>query len=127
MLERCAAARDGELADEARAALCLKAADWYVTKLSRPDMALLLLNAVFAREPGNDAALTALADLYRRSQQWTELGQVLVRRADIAAPRLARDLRAEAADVLANRLDNPAGARRCSRPCSPKTRAIPER
>ena len=110
VLERCAEARDGALADEARSALCLKAADWYVTKLSRPDMALVFLNAVVARDPGNDAALAALADIYRRSQQWTELGQVLVRRADVAAPRLARDLRAEAADLLAKRLDNAAGA-----------------
>jgi len=105
VLERCTAAKDGELADEARATLCLKAADWYVTKLSRPDMALFLLNTVIEHEPGNDAALAALADIYRRSQQWNELGQVLIRRADIAAPRLARDLKSEAADVLATRLD----------------------
>jgi tetratricopeptide (TPR) repeat protein/serine/threonine protein kinase len=108
VLERCTAAKDGEPADEAHAALCLKAADWYLAKLSRPDMALMLLNAVIARDPGNDAALAALADLYRKSQQWTELGQVLVRRADVAAPRLARDLRAEAAELLAVRLDDAA-------------------
>jgi tetratricopeptide (TPR) repeat protein len=110
VLERLVAAKDGALADEAHAALGLKGADWYVAKLSRPDMALMLLNGVLAKNPGNDAALGALADIYRRSQQWTELGQVLVRRADIAAPRLARDLRAEAADILASRLDNAAGA-----------------
>lgn len=110
VLEHCMAAKDGELADEARAALCLKAADWYVTKLSRPDMALVLLNTILAHEPANDAALAALAEIYRRSQQWNELGQVLIRRADIVAPRLARDLRSEAADVLATRLGNEVGA-----------------
>jgi tetratricopeptide (TPR) repeat protein len=110
VLERVSAAKDGDFADEARAALCLKGAEWYMGKLSRPDQALVLLDTVIAREPGNDAALSALADIYRRSQQWTELGQVLVRRADVAAPRLARDLRAEAADVLASRLGNDAGA-----------------
>jgi tetratricopeptide (TPR) repeat protein len=111
VLERCAgAAQAGELGDEARAALLLRIADWYGSKLSRPDLALAALNAVIARDPGSDAALAALAELYRRGQQWNELGQVLVRRADIAAPRLARDLRAEAADVLANRLSNTAAA-----------------
>ncbi|HEX6273399.1 MAG TPA: tetratricopeptide repeat protein, partial [Polyangiaceae bacterium] len=110
VLERCAEAKEGELSDEARTALCLKTADWYVTKLSRPDLALGLLNSVVVQDPGNDAALAALADIYRRSQQWNELGQVLVRRADVAAPRLSRDLRAEAAEVLAKRLDSAAGA-----------------
>jgi tetratricopeptide (TPR) repeat protein len=110
VLERCASAVDGGLAEDARAALLLRAATWYSSKLSRPDMTLQLLNAVLARDPGNDAALAALADLYRRSQQWAELGQTLLRRAEIAAPRPARDLRVEAADVLANRMSNAQGA-----------------
>jgi tetratricopeptide (TPR) repeat protein len=109
VLDRSADAANGDIAEDARTALLLKAADWYTLKLSRPDMARELLNAVLAKEPGNDAALAGLADLYRRSQQWLELGQVLARRADIAAPPVARDLRAEAAEVLANRLSN-AGA-----------------
>jgi tetratricopeptide (TPR) repeat protein len=106
VLERCASAAQAELPDEARTALLLRVADWYGSKLSRPDLALAALNALLARDPSSDAALAALAELYRRGQQWTELGQVLIRRADIAAPRLARDLRAEAADVLAVRLRN---------------------
>ena len=110
VLERCGAAAQGDLSEEAREALLLRSADWYASKLARPDMARELLNAVLARDPSSDAALASLADLYRRGQQWTELGQVLVRRADIAAPRLARDLRAEAADVLATRLKNTAAA-----------------
>ncbi|HEV8551307.1 MAG TPA: tetratricopeptide repeat protein [Polyangiaceae bacterium] len=110
VLERCGAAAQGELPDEARTAILLRSADWYASKLTRPDMARELLNSVLVRDPSNDAALSALADLYRRAQLWTELGQVLVRRADIAAPRLARDLRAEAAEVLATRLNNVSGA-----------------
>jgi tetratricopeptide (TPR) repeat protein len=106
VLDRCTDAANGDIAEDARTALLLKAADWYTLKLSRPDMARELLNAVLAKDPGNDAALAGLADLYRRSQQWLELGQVLARRADIAAPPVARDLRAEAADVLASRLSN---------------------
>jgi tetratricopeptide (TPR) repeat protein len=109
VLDRCADAANGDIADEARTALLLKAAEWYTLKLSRPDMARELYNSVLAKDPANDAALAGLSDLYRRSQQWLELGQVLARRADIAAPPVARDLRAEAADVLANRLAN-AGA-----------------
>lgn len=110
VLDQCASAADADLGDEARAALLLRAAEWYGTKLSRPDMALQLLNSVVQQNPGNDAALAALAELYRRSQQWAELGQILVRRADIAAPQLSRDLRAEAADVAAKRLNNVAAA-----------------
>ncbi|HEY3495558.1 MAG TPA: tetratricopeptide repeat protein [Polyangiaceae bacterium] len=110
VLERCAAAVQGNLPEDARAALLLRASAWYGSKLSRPDMTLQLLNAVLARDPSSDAALAALSDLYRRSQQWAELAQVLVRRAEIAAPRLARDLRAEAAEVFTNRLSNASGA-----------------
>ncbi len=33
-----------------------------------------------------------------KAQQWAEYGQVLLRRADVAAPNLARDLRVEAAE-----------------------------
>jgi tetratricopeptide (TPR) repeat protein len=106
VLDRCTSAAQGELPDEARTALLLRVADWYGSKLSRQDLALAALNAVLARDPGSDAALAALSELYRRAQQWAELAQVLVRRADIAAPRHARDLRAEAADVLAVRLRN---------------------
>ncbi len=106
VLERCASAAQGDLPDDARTALLLRVAEWYGAKVSRPDLALAALNAVLMRDPGNDAALAALAELYRRGQQWAELAQALVRRADIAAPRLARDLRAEAADVFAVRLRN---------------------
>jgi len=110
VLESCADAANGDMADEARIALLLRSADWYVQKLSRPDLALSLLNAVVAKDPSNDQALAALADLYRRSQQWMELGQVLTRRAEVAAPPVARDLRAEAAEVLSTRLGNPTAA-----------------
>ncbi|HEY4105082.1 MAG TPA: tetratricopeptide repeat protein, partial [Polyangiaceae bacterium] len=49
--------------------------------------------------------------IYKRAQQWAEYGQVLLRRADVAAPNVARDLRVEAAEVLHARLSNAAAAR----------------
>ena len=42
--------------------------------------------------------------IYRKAQQWAELSQILVKRADVAAPNVARDLRAEAAEIVANKL-----------------------
>jgi tetratricopeptide (TPR) repeat protein len=110
VLDSCAGSVDSMTSAEARAALLLQAAEWYVSKLSRPDLALPLLNSVLASDPGSDHALAALAEVYRKAQQWAELVQVLARRADTAAPQVARDIRAEAADVLANRLSNPSAA-----------------
>ena len=77
----------------------------------RPDLALPWLTQLVAAEPNHDPALLLLAQIYKKAQQWAEYGQVLLRRADVAAPNLARDLRVEAAEVLASRLNNAAAAR----------------
>ncbi len=105
-----AQASAAEAPDETRAAIFVKVAEWYATRLGRADLALPVLSNALALDPGNDAILAALADLYRKGQRWVELGQILVHRADIAAPATARELKSEAAEILANKLGNPSAA-----------------
>lgn len=106
------AAQNADIPAEERTALYLRAARWYQDKLKRPDLALPCYQAVISLDPGNDAALDGMAKIYRKAQQWSELGNVLTRRADASAsPALARDYRAEAAELLELYLGDPASAR----------------
>ena len=94
-----------------RHALLFQVGRWYAEKVMRPDLALPWLTQLVAAEPNHDRALLVLSQIYKKAQQWAEYGQILLRRADVAAPNLARDLRVEAAEVLASRLSNAAAAR----------------
>jgi tetratricopeptide (TPR) repeat protein/tRNA A-37 threonylcarbamoyl transferase component Bud32 len=113
VLTACAeASADESKSAEEKNALLLRAGRWYESKLSRPDLALPCFQAVVANDPGNDTALEALSQIYRKAQQWTELGMVLTRRADAApTPARARELRSEAAELLELYLNDPNGAR----------------
>lgn len=92
---------------EAKIALFTLLGGWYSEKIARPDMGLPCFQAVLGVDPANDGALEGVAQVYRRAQQWTELAQVLLSRADRAAtPALARDLRAEAAELHATKLND---------------------
>ncbi len=107
VLGLCLEAVDGEeLAADAKAALAFQMGHWYAEKVARPDLALPWLNRAIELEPAHDRALAALCQLYKKAQQWPELGQTLLRRADVAPPNVARDLRAEAANILVNQLGN---------------------
>ncbi len=81
-------------------ALCLVVTRWYERRLSRPDLALPYLTRALQIDPAHEGALTALTNLYREAQSWTELVQLLVHRSESASPARARDLQAEAASVL---------------------------
>lgn len=113
VLTACAeASADESKSPEEKNALLLRAGRWYEAKLSRPDLALSCFQAVVANEPGNDAALEAMSQIYRKAQQWAELGMVLTRRADAApTPARARELRSEAAELLELHLNDVNGAR----------------
>ncbi|HEY8943002.1 MAG TPA: protein kinase, partial [Polyangiaceae bacterium] len=104
------AVENDELPAEARAALSYRMGRWYADKVARPDLALPAFTRAIELEPAHDRALSELCQLYRRAQQWQELAQTLLRRADVAAPNVARDLRAEAAEILASHLGNPQAA-----------------
>lgn len=90
-----------------QAALLVRAARWYDQRLGRADMALAAYQQVLAIDPTNESAAEGMTSIYRRAQQWPELVNILMARADVAstAPR-ARDLRAEAAEILETRLND---------------------
>jgi tetratricopeptide (TPR) repeat protein len=106
------AAQGDSLPAEEKSALFLRAARWYTDKLQRLDLALSAYQAVVAIDPASDAALDGLAKIYRKAQQWSELGAVLTRRAEAStSPAQARDFRAEAAELLELYLGDPGAAR----------------
>ena len=113
ILSNCASsAQDEELDTETSNAIYNRMAHWYTEKLKRPDLALPCYQVVIEREPADESALEGMSDIYRKAQQWAELGMVLTRRADAAAtPAQARQLRAEAAELLELRLNDTDGAR----------------
>ncbi|MBX3181017.1 MAG: tetratricopeptide repeat protein [Polyangiaceae bacterium] len=112
VLATCNEAIAEEIPQETKSLILLRMADWYADGVSRPDLALPCLQAVIAAEPSNEAALDGMTRIYRKAQQWPELGMVLTRRADAAAtPAKARDLRAEAAEILEHQLGDSGGAR----------------
>ncbi len=102
---------DGVSTDD-KLALFVQMGKWFVTKVNRLDLALPSFQAAIAIEPANEAALEGMCEVYRRAQQWPELGTVLLRRADAAAtPAKARDLRAQAAEILETKLSDSAKAK----------------
>jgi len=111
VLGRAIAALESDPGTAERHALLFQMGRWYTERVMRPDLALPWLTQLVAAEPNHDPALLLLSQIYKKAQQWAEYGQVLLRRADVAAPNLARDLRVEAAEVLAARLNNSAAAR----------------
>jgi tetratricopeptide (TPR) repeat protein len=103
---------EGDLAPETKELLSLKVGRWYLDKLQRPDLALPCFQAVAQSNPSSDAALDGMTQIYRKAQQWQELGMVLTRRADAAkTPAQARDFRAEAAEILEQFLNDTQSAR----------------
>jgi tetratricopeptide (TPR) repeat protein len=97
---------------ETKVVLFTRLGHWYSEKVARPDLGLPCFQAVLAIEPAHDGALAGMASVYRRAQQWQELGQVVLRRADRApTPEKAREYRAQAADLLETKLSDPGRAR----------------
>ena len=81
---------------------------WHRDRLGRLDLSLQCYQSILLADPANDDALSAIADLCRRARQWPELVDVLLERAQGAVtPATSRDLRVEAAGLLARKLDDP--------------------
>ncbi len=106
VLGLCLEASGEDLTVEAQHDLYSHMARWYADKVARPDLALPWLHKVLEIEPSHERSLEALSQIYRRAQQWAELGQILLKRADVTAPNVARDLRTESAEIAAKRLGN---------------------
>lgn len=97
---------------EARVALLNRLGAWYSKHLSRPDLGLPCYQQAVALDPASAVALEGMTQLYRQARQWPELGMVLTARADAAAtPAEARDLRAQAAELLAREMNDAESAR----------------
>jgi tetratricopeptide (TPR) repeat protein len=106
-----AAIQGDSLSTVERSKLLAYAARWYDEKLGRGDLAVMAYEQMLAADAGDDDAHEGLIAVYRKSKQWPELTQALLARAEAAegAPR-ARDLRAEAAEVLELHLNDAAKA-----------------
>jgi tetratricopeptide (TPR) repeat protein/tRNA A-37 threonylcarbamoyl transferase component Bud32 len=103
---------ESDVPPEVHAQISNKLGRWYIDKLQRPDLALPCFQGVVQLDPSNAAALEGLTQIYRKAQQWQELGLVLTRHADAAkTPAQARDLRAEAAEILEQHLNDTQSAR----------------
>ncbi len=97
---------------EVKVTLYTRLGGWYSEKVARPDLGLPCFQAVLSIDAADDGALSGMTNVYRRAQQWNELGQVLLRRADRApTPERARDFRAQAADLLETKLNDAGRAR----------------
>ncbi|HVW24320.1 MAG TPA: tetratricopeptide repeat protein [Polyangiaceae bacterium] len=112
VLAACTEVMQGEPPEAAKIALLLRMGRWYEARLTRSDLAVAAFQAVLAVAPTNDDAMDALAHLYRKSQQWPELGALLLRRADTTTEvGTAHDMLAEAAFILESHMSDTAGAR----------------
>jgi tetratricopeptide (TPR) repeat protein len=113
VLDSCnASIQDSSVGPEAAKRLMVRVGRWYADKLQRPDLALPCFQTVVGFEPGHELALEAMAQLYRKSQQWQELGMVLSRWADaVKVPARARDLRTDAGEIAERQLNDMPGAR----------------
>lgn len=68
-----------EAAGPRKTQLGLHVARWYGLELGHPEWAIPIYTQILAAEPDNLQALRALAELYRRLSQWTQLAKVLER------------------------------------------------
>ena len=98
---------NGALSSAERSKLLAYAGRWYEDKLGRPDLAQMAFRQILATDAESDEAHDGLTRICRHAQQWPELVTALLARADAAAgsPR-SRDFRAEAAEVLAQKLND---------------------
>ncbi|MDB4991281.1 MAG: serine/threonine protein kinase, partial [Myxococcaceae bacterium] len=99
----------GENSERPQHALSLLviSADWYQSKLGRLDLALPCLNDALQIDPAHEPALDSMSQLYRSAEAWSELFDLLLRRADVAtSPSKQRDYKAEAASIAHSKLDD---------------------
>lgn len=102
----------GEMAQGDKNALLALCGRWYESRAGRADLALMAYQQILVTEPASDVATEGLTAIYRKAQQWPELAQILVTRADAggSSPR-ARDQRTEAAEIFEQKLGDSKRAR----------------
>ncbi|MEY4545719.1 MAG: hypothetical protein RL685_1914 [Pseudomonadota bacterium] len=112
VLSTCSeAAGDEERPANERAPLLEQIGVWYTTKQGRAELALPCFQTALKLDPKSSRALDGVAGVYRNNKMWSELGDLLVHRADVSAsPSDARELRTQAAEVLEKHLRDLDGA-----------------
>ena len=105
------AAGDEDRAADDRAPLLEQMGVWYVEKQGRAELALPCFQTALKLDPKSSRALDGVATVYRANKMWSELGDLLVHRADVStSPSDARELRTQAAQVLEKHLSDLDGA-----------------
>jgi tetratricopeptide (TPR) repeat protein len=96
---------------EIRAPLLEQMGLWYMEKQGRSELALPCFQTALKLDPKSSRALDGVATVYRANKMWSELGDLLVHRADVSnSPSDARELRTQAAQVLEKHLSDIDGA-----------------
>ncbi len=94
-----------------RAPLLEQLGVWYAEKQGRSELALPCFQTALSLDPRSARALDGVATVYRSNKMWSELGDLLVHRADASSsPSDARELRTQAAHVLEKHLSDIDGA-----------------
>jgi tetratricopeptide (TPR) repeat protein len=105
------AAADENRAPADRAPLLEQMGIWYLDKQGRAELALPCFQTALKLDPKSNRALDGIATVYRANKMWSELGDLLVHRADVStSPSDARELRTQAAQVLEKHLSDTDGA-----------------
>jgi tetratricopeptide (TPR) repeat protein len=105
------AAGDEERPPQVRAPLLEQMGVWYMEKQGRSELALPCFQTALKLDPRSTRALDGVATVYRANKMWSELGDLLVHRADVStSPSDARELRTQAAQVLEKHLSDIDGA-----------------
>lgn len=89
---------------ERRTPLLVQLGEWYVNRLSRFELAKQCFEAALQAEPANQRALDGLATVLRNVEQWSELAELYVRRAQTSVLPKDRHFLVQAANLFTSRL-----------------------
>lgn len=85
---------------------------WYRNHLNQPAVALTCYQKVVQYDPKNEDALDAIGSIYKDAQQWPEMAQVLLQRAEAEnLPETKRNFLCQAAAVYFERMNQTQGAK----------------
>lgn len=97
--------------NETKIAICLCCAKWYGQELNHPEYAIPYYQQILAIDPANVPAMRQMAELYRTTQQWDTLSQVLGRLVEMTDdPVVKADTYVQMGDLSEEQLGNSAQA-----------------